>query len=362
LSCASSGIGIAFGFSIGVFLISRNQNKMVLAFAIGLPTIIYAFWFFSYRESGIQVQISSLGEILKFTWFGIITSIQNGLLLTSINTSVVAAFSILLISLALFNKNRLGVSFGFAYLLAGITFYFLTGITRASFGFEYAASYRYMHIFFIFIIPLIALTLDSALKNGNLVSAVIIFGMLFLVYESGKLLVLRGEGQGVPERASQISLASSFLLMQSFPNSVISAKPLEQFAPQIEFKDLSYISENRAFDELELTSDNIAQGALNNSILVRPHASLGVTSEARCFDIAPGAEQVVSTDGKNLMEIVSFEKLEVTPNIPGTKLRNSLTYDQNTIPTGNRIQFAAYDFSWTISNTGRYPIKACSWP
>jgi hypothetical protein len=359
-SCASSGIGIAFGFSMSVFLILKRQNKLVLIGAIGFPVVIYALWFSIFGASAIQGPISPISEIMKFTWFGMIAAMQNGLLLTSVNSSVVASFIILLFFLALVSSDSLSVHFALAYLLGGIAFYLLTAISRASFGVEYAASYRYMHIFFIFSIPFVALVLETVFKKGTIVSFATTLGMLLLVYQSGKIFALRGESQVVQERASQVSLASSHLLLQGFPNSVISSKPMDQFAPQVEFNDLNFIAQNRGFDDLELNSDDIAQSALRNSIVVRSATPSGKLDEKRCLEIAAGLNQIVTSEDDLYIEVTSFETLEVSPNIPGAESKHALEFNSAEIPEGNSVQFAASDFSWTINNTGQSPIQACT--
>lgn len=361
-SIASSGIGIVFVISLGIFLIQIKQRVRVMAFAIGIPSISYAAWFIVFGESGVQGPISSAPEIFKFMWFGISNSIKNGLLLTEVGPGFLfALIALLLVSVGTY-KNKRGMLFGLTYLLTGVLFYLLTAFSRASFGVEYAASYRYMHIFFIFFIPLVSIVFESLFSKWKIFAIVTIVGTSFILIDSGRILIQRAEGQAAQEADSQRSLASANYLQNKFSNSIISARPLDQFAPQVSYADLDFMSRNDAFDGIILNGDDIAYGLLSNGVSIEPATAIDEGSAIKCMAIDEDSSQLVSSISGRFIEVKSFDKMELYPNIEASNLRPFRHYESQEILAGDAIRVATSDFTWTVKNSGLSPIEFCYFP
>lgn len=359
LSIASSGIGIVFVLSLGVFLILLKREKIVIGLATGIPVITYSIWFLVYGESGVQRSASPFTEMIKFSLHGVINSIKNGFLLTNVNQSMFVAFTALLIVGIVTSRNKRGVFFAFTYLLSGILFYLLTAVSRSSFGVEYAASYRYMHIFFIFFVPLVAVLLDALFVKWKPAAFVAALCVSFVILSSGEILIQRAEGQSAQEKASQRSLASAHYLHSKFPKSIVSTKPLNQFAPQVEFDDLEFMYRNGAFVDIHLSSDDIANSILANSVSVMPATSVYKDSSLRCVNIQPGPNEFVTTLGDRYLDVIFTDGIELYPNVENAKSRPSSRFESSDVVSGNIIRLATSDFTWTLKNTGSLPIRAC---
>ena len=361
-SVASSGIGLVFGLSLGVFLIVLKREKYVIGLAIGIPAITYLVWFAFYRELGIQGGASSLAEIIKFAMYGVINSVKNGFLLTNLSQSIFAVFITLLMVAIVTSRNKRAVFFALTYVLCGFLFYLLTGVSRASFGEEYAASYRYMHIFFIFFVPLFAVTLDALFTRWKPAALVAALGITFVILSSGEILVQRAEAQSVQEKASQRSFASAHYLQREFPKSIVSTKPMNQFAPQVEFDDLDFMHRNRAFDEIRLSGDDIAYSLLANSVSVMPAPSTYTDLLMKCITIETGSNVVVTALGNRFLDVISMDEVQLNPNVVNANSKPYSNFESEDIVAGNIIRLATSDFTWNIRNTGSLPIRACYQP
>lgn len=361
-SIASSGIGIVFALSLCVFLVLLKRGKDAIGLAIGIPAIAYSGWFLVYGESGVQGAVSPLTEIIKFALYGAVNSIKNGLLLTSVNQSMLVAVMTLLVVGIVTSRNKRGVIFALTYVLSGIFFYLLTAVSRASFGVEYAASYRYMHIFFIFFVPLVAVFLDALFSRWKPAAIVAALSMSFVIVSSGEILIQRAEGQSAQEKASQRSLASAHYLQTEFPNSIVSTKPLNQFAPQVEFDDLYFMHRNHAFNEIRLSGDDVAHSLLANSVSVMPATTKYDDSLLKCVTIETGSNEIVTTIGDRYLDVISMDGIELYPNVESANSRPYSHFEAKDIVAGNIIRMATSDFTWTIRNTGSLPIRSCYQP
>jgi hypothetical protein len=361
-SVASSGIGLVFFLPLFVFMTALKREKNVIGLSIGIPAIAYLAWFLVYGESGTEGAASPFTEMIKFILHGVINSIKSGLLITNVDRSMFVAVITLLIAGIVMSKNKRGIFFALTYLLSGTLFFTLTAVSRASFGVEYAASYRYMHIFFIFFVPLVAVFLDALFSRWKPAAIVAALSMSFVIVSSGALLIQRAEGQSAQERASQRSLASAHYLQREFPKSIVSTKPLNQFAPQVEFDDLDFMHRNHAFDEIRLSGDDVAYSLLANGVSVMPATSTYKDSLLKCVTIETGSNEVVTTLGDRYLDVISMDGIELYPNVESVNSRPYSHFEAKDIVAGNIIRLATSDFTWTIRNTGSLPIRSCYQP
>jgi len=245
----SSGIGITMvAVAATVALLRRGWRAALITLSI--PAVVYLAWLAAVGHEGFvatHVTKSTILLVPDFVWRGLTATVDGATGLTGFGAVAIIGITVWL----MYNHRRAQVlAPAFAGAIGAVIFFVLTGLGRAAFGIDEAASPRYIYVATALLLPITAVILSHVARRALVVQlAIVVLALFAAVHGLSGLNAQAGSFGAIKQRSKQQILAGAQLIASGAPT--IGAHPDPQWAPDLTASDLAVMLHAGALPSIE---------------------------------------------------------------------------------------------------------------